>query len=89
MEQVKASMKAYLASRGVEEVSKLGLIVGYLWCNIFYNIVCPTQLELWSGTLEAEIAKKEYFSTVAKDIVEKVIYGTLNAAHRFFCLISC
>ena len=61
--------------------------------------MCPTQLELLSGTLEAEIAKKDYFSTVAKDIVEKVIYGTLNAAHRyvvkihtsvcFFCFISC
>ena len=40
-------------------------------------------MELSRGTSEAEIAKKDYFSAVAKDIIEKAIYGTLDAAHRY------
>ena len=75
-------MKAYLASRGVEEVSKLAYIVG-TFCVIYFMILSPPQLELSRGTSEAEIAKKDYFSAVAKDIIEKAIYGTLDAAHRY------
>ena len=58
---------------------------GYLLRNIFYDNVHPPppQLELSRGTSEAEIAKKDYFSAVAKDIIEKAIYGTLDAAHRY------
>ena len=82
---MKESMKAYLASRGVEEVSKLAHIVG-TFCVIYFMIRFnppPPQLELSRGTSEAEIAKKDYFSAVAKDIIEKAIYGTLDAAHRY------
>ena len=70
---MKESMKAYLASRGVEEVSKLAYIVG-TFCVIYFMILSPPpQLELSRGTSEAEIAKKDYFSAVAKNIIEKAM----------------
>ena len=81
-EEVKASMKAYLASKGVEEVRKHAFIVRYPCCVLNNNIMSP-QFEISKGTSQAEIAQKDYFSAVAKQIVENAIYGTLDAAHRY------
>ena len=43
----------------------------------------PNKFEISIGTSPTKIAKKDYYSQVAMDIIEKAVYGTLDAAHRY------
>jgi hypothetical protein len=83
-QQVKDSMKAYLASKGVEEVGKQNFVVVVVdFMSFITSPPPPNKFEISIGTSPTKIAKKDYYSQVAMDIIEKAVYGTLDAAHRY------
>ena len=83
-QQVKDSMKAYLASKGVEEVGKQNFVVVVVdFMSFIASPPLPNKFEISKGTSPTKIATKDYYSQVAMDIIEKAVYGTLDAAHRY------
>ena len=83
-QQVKDLMKAYLASKGVEEVGKQNFVVVVVdFMSFITSLPPPNKFEISIGTSPTKIANKDYYSQVAMDIIEKAVYGTLDAAHRY------